>query len=277
MFEAIAFAFVFLGFGYYFLARLKIKVSRALYILLGVSPIGLFIMLAFAFSGLAEFLIDNLALWPSFIINLTVPYIIGAFIGDWIGRKRGYRLSLSFLTLAFLPTLVVLLLMLVSGTSQRMTYATTITGATTITSWNGSVSWTTSTSSSSTWPTTTIIPVVSELIVHVVDDKGIPVTNAKVFLNTSYPNALTNLSGTTDSNGNVVFDVTPWEKCNVTVIPPASVTGGHVVVTVIRAAPPTTITTATVVVPEFPASIIVVVSALSLATLIINGDSDHKS
>jgi uncharacterized membrane protein YfcA len=33
-----------------------------------------------------------LGAWPSLIIALTVPTTIGAFIGDWIGRKRGYRL-----------------------------------------------------------------------------------------------------------------------------------------------------------------------------------------
>jgi hypothetical protein len=94
-YEAIALAFVFLGFACYFRVRPNIKVNRAMYVLLGITPIGLFLMIAYALSGLIEFMLDNLGLWPSFIIDVTAPYIIGAFIGDWIGKKRGYRLPSS--------------------------------------------------------------------------------------------------------------------------------------------------------------------------------------
>jgi amino acid transporter len=94
-YEAIALAFVFLGFAYYFRIRPNIKVNRAIYVLIGITPIGLLVMVAFAFSGLTEFIIDNLPLWPSFIINVTAPYIIGALMGDWIGKRRGYRLPSS--------------------------------------------------------------------------------------------------------------------------------------------------------------------------------------
>jgi hypothetical protein len=87
--EAIALAVVFLGFTYYFRVRPSIKMNRAMYVLLGSSPIGLVVIFVFAFIGLPNLMIG---IWPSLIINVAAPYIIGAFVGDWIGGKRNYQL-----------------------------------------------------------------------------------------------------------------------------------------------------------------------------------------
>jgi ABC-type multidrug transport system permease subunit len=89
--EAIALAIVFLSFAYYFGVRPNVKMNRAMYVLLGISPIGLVVIFAFAFIGLPD-LIDLIGLWPSLVINVAAPYIIGAFVGDWIGSKRNYQL-----------------------------------------------------------------------------------------------------------------------------------------------------------------------------------------
>ncbi len=90
--EAIALAVVFLGFTFYFRVRPSIKMDRAMYVLLGISPIGLVVIFAFAFIGLPDLMIGMIGIWPSLIINVAAPYIIGAFIGDWIGSKRNYQL-----------------------------------------------------------------------------------------------------------------------------------------------------------------------------------------
>jgi len=81
--------------AYYIRVRPSTKVNRALYILLGITPIGFILWIFLAVSGIGRWLTDNLGVWPSLIIGFTVPYIIGAFIGDWIGKRRNYRLPLS--------------------------------------------------------------------------------------------------------------------------------------------------------------------------------------
>ena len=83
------------GIAYYIRIRPSRRVNRAIYILLGISPIGFGLWIFLAVSGIGRWLTDNLGVCPSLIIGFTVPYIIGAFIGDWIGRKRNYRLPLS--------------------------------------------------------------------------------------------------------------------------------------------------------------------------------------
>jgi hypothetical protein len=49
------------------------------------------------------------------------------------------------------------------------------------------------------------------LTIHIVDNKGVPVANAKVSVNTTYqtPRMISNLSGIKDSNGDAIFGVTP--------------------------------------------------------------------
>jgi ABC-type multidrug transport system permease subunit len=69
------------------------RLNRGLYILLGITPIGFVLWTAYALT-IGLYLTKHLGSWPSLIIGFTVPYIIGAFIGDWIGGRRNYRLPL---------------------------------------------------------------------------------------------------------------------------------------------------------------------------------------
>lgn len=71
-----------LGLVYYVHSR-----PRALWIVLGATGIGFLLMLILAFSGIARSVTDNLGAGPSLIIFFAVPLIIGALIGDWIGRR----------------------------------------------------------------------------------------------------------------------------------------------------------------------------------------------
>jgi len=93
--RAVALAFVCIGIAYYIRVRPSMKVNRALYILLGITPIGFILWIVLAVSGVSRWLTTHLGVWPSIVISFTVPFIIGAFIGDWIGRRRNYRLPLS--------------------------------------------------------------------------------------------------------------------------------------------------------------------------------------
>jgi hypothetical protein len=93
--SAVVLTFVCIGIAYYIRVKPSMKVNRALYILLGITPIGFILWIVYAVSGIGRWITDTWGVWPSFIIGFTVPYIIGAFIGDWIGRRRNYRLPLS--------------------------------------------------------------------------------------------------------------------------------------------------------------------------------------
>ena len=91
----VALTFFCIGIAYYIRIKPSRKVNRTIYILLGISPIGFGLWIFCAVSGIGRFLTTHLGHWPSFIIGFTVPYIVGAYIGDWIGRRRNYRLPLS--------------------------------------------------------------------------------------------------------------------------------------------------------------------------------------
>jgi len=91
----VALTFLMMGIAYYIRVRPSMKVNRAIYILFGITPIGFGLWILYALTGIGRLLTTHLGSWPSFIVAFTVPYIIGAFIGDWIGRRRNYRLPLS--------------------------------------------------------------------------------------------------------------------------------------------------------------------------------------
>ena len=80
-----------LGIAYYMRVKPSIRVNRVVYIITGGSWIGMALIVFLAFSGIGRWLTDTLGAAPSIIINLIIPWIAGALIGDWIGRKREYR------------------------------------------------------------------------------------------------------------------------------------------------------------------------------------------
>lgn len=84
-----------IGIAYYIRVKPSRRVNRGLYILLGITPLGLVLWIGYALT-IGRYVTNHFGVLPSLIIGFTVPYIIGAFIGDWIGRRRNYRLPLSF-------------------------------------------------------------------------------------------------------------------------------------------------------------------------------------
>jgi len=91
----VALTFLGIGFAYYIRVRPSMRLNRALYILLGITPIGFGLWILYALSGIGMFITTHFGSWVSLIIGFTVPYAIGAFIGDWIGKRRNYILPLS--------------------------------------------------------------------------------------------------------------------------------------------------------------------------------------
>jgi hypothetical protein len=92
--SAVALTFVCIGIAYYIRVRPSMTVNRIVYILGGIG-IGWVMWVLYAITGIGRWITDTLGVWPSLIIGFAVFYTIGALIGDWIGRKRNYRLPLS--------------------------------------------------------------------------------------------------------------------------------------------------------------------------------------
>ncbi len=89
-----------LGSAYYIRIRPSMKVNKVVYILLGITPIGFGLWILYAVvCGLTNFcyFLNNLRPY-GYLLNLAfqiILFVIGGFIGNWIGKKRDYRLPLS--------------------------------------------------------------------------------------------------------------------------------------------------------------------------------------
>lgn len=92
--EGVALALVFLGGAYYVRVRPNVRVNRAVYLLLGFSPIGLALFIA---EGLAmkPFIDMGTAPFPVPLVAMLLPFALGIFIGDRIGRRRNYELPMT--------------------------------------------------------------------------------------------------------------------------------------------------------------------------------------
>jgi len=94
----VALTFLAIGIAYYIRIRPSITVNRAIYIAFGASGTGFIVFWGSALIGMATGLpspSNYLGFWEIMIIFFIAPNIIGAFIGDWIGKRRNYILPLS--------------------------------------------------------------------------------------------------------------------------------------------------------------------------------------
>jgi len=91
----VALTFLCIGIAYYIRVRPSIRVNRAVYILLGITPIGFVLWIIWAISGIGRWVTQTAGSGPSLLISWIVCYGIGALIGDWIGKRRNYILPLS--------------------------------------------------------------------------------------------------------------------------------------------------------------------------------------
>ena len=85
-------AFVAIGFAYYIRIKPSFKANRALYVLLGITPFGFVLSVAYAVF-LGRYVTGWLMGWFNIIVTIGI-LITGAFIGDWIGKRRNYQLPL---------------------------------------------------------------------------------------------------------------------------------------------------------------------------------------
>ena len=95
----IIFSLVLCG-AYYIRVRPSIKVNKVVYILFGITPIGFGLSILYAlFCGItnfAKFIMSVEPFGPWLHLGIVIGlFTIGGFIGNWIGKKRDYRIPLS--------------------------------------------------------------------------------------------------------------------------------------------------------------------------------------
>jgi hypothetical protein len=81
-----------LGAAYYIRVRPSLKVNRVVYICLGFG-IGWVVWVIYALSGAGLFMVNLIGVYPALVLNFLF-YVVGALIGDWIGKKRNYQVPL---------------------------------------------------------------------------------------------------------------------------------------------------------------------------------------
>ena len=81
-------------FAYYIRVKPSITINRAVYVLIGVTPIGFVLGILWELT-VGSLLNGYVGAYPALLISLAIWLPIGGFIGDWIGKKRNYILPLS--------------------------------------------------------------------------------------------------------------------------------------------------------------------------------------
>ncbi|MCW4015528.1 MAG: hypothetical protein NWF06_04090 [Candidatus Bathyarchaeota archaeon] len=87
--------FLCMGFAYYIRVRPSFKVNRALFILLGITPLGFVLWVICIYVLNRTALIGESGTWPIAVLCFVVCFGLGALIGDWIGKKRHYILPMT--------------------------------------------------------------------------------------------------------------------------------------------------------------------------------------
>lgn len=89
-----------LGVAYYFRVRPSIKVNKLVYIIFGITPIGFGLVILYALicgiTNFSKFIMSFKPFGSWLQLGLIIGlFTIGGFIGNWLGKKRDYRLPLS--------------------------------------------------------------------------------------------------------------------------------------------------------------------------------------
>ena len=83
------------GFAYYIRVKPSIKINRAIYIMLGITPIGfvMWIICSYVFNKMIVTSVSGTL--PLFLATGTFCFGLGALIGDLVGKHRNYVLPMT--------------------------------------------------------------------------------------------------------------------------------------------------------------------------------------
>ena len=85
-----------IGFSYYIRVRPSLNVNRAIFIFLGVSPIGFVLWIIITYT-LNKVIVTSASGTPAlFLTTGIISLTLGALIGDYVGKRRHYILPFSF-------------------------------------------------------------------------------------------------------------------------------------------------------------------------------------
>jgi len=83
-----------IGVAYYIRVRPSMRINRAVYILIGITPIGVILWFICSFILNRVIITSASGTLPLFLASGAVCLGVGALIGDWIGKRRGYTLAM---------------------------------------------------------------------------------------------------------------------------------------------------------------------------------------
>lgn len=83
-----------MGFAYYIRVRPSMRVNRAIFIMIGITPIG-FVLWVICIYVLNRVTLFTTSTWPVSLLCFVACFGLGALIGDWIGKKRNYILPMT--------------------------------------------------------------------------------------------------------------------------------------------------------------------------------------
>jgi hypothetical protein len=84
-----------IGFAYYIRVRPSMRINRAVYILIGITPIGIILWFICSFILNRVIITSASGTLPLFLASGAVCIGVGALIGDWIGKRRNYILPMT--------------------------------------------------------------------------------------------------------------------------------------------------------------------------------------
>jgi hypothetical protein len=84
-----------IGVAYYIRVRPSMRINRAVYILIGITPIGIILWFICSFILNRVIITSASGTLPLFLASGAVCIGVGALIGDWIGKRRNYILLIT--------------------------------------------------------------------------------------------------------------------------------------------------------------------------------------
>jgi hypothetical protein len=95
---------LYLGITCYLRVKPSSRINQAVYLVLGITPIG-FVLWVTSVSALNNTLLHGLGSYLAVVLYFIACIGLGAFVGDWIGKRERYMIPFTLLKSAKNPAL----------------------------------------------------------------------------------------------------------------------------------------------------------------------------